>query len=162
MFAFGMLKNFHLISGILDLGAGGEVVKRVRTVMFLRKHATGTAPTELHTVHVERGMSWPEALEKFSELVGEKEGFWLSHQVRNAKHTAILAIAVDTGGGGSGGGGGSTTTKPKKENKKDQLFLVYRPNTGLQFRQESLAELEKKYKKVIVIKRIFSFSITEQ
>lgn len=133
-----------MVSGILDLGAGGEDVKRVRTVTFLRKHATGTAPTELHTVHVERGMSWPEALEKFSELVGEKEGFWLSHQVRNSKHTAILAIAVDTGGTE----GGSTTTNAKKENKKDQLFLVYRPNTGMQFRQESLAELEKKYKKV--------------
>ncbi|XP_074041916.1 protein strawberry notch isoform X2 [Leptinotarsa decemlineata] len=126
--------------GILDLGAGGEVVKQVRTVMFLRKHATGTAPTELHTVHVERGMSWPEALEKLSELVGENEGFWLSHQVRNGKHTAILAVAVD--GGGSGG------AKGKKESKKDMMFSVYRPNTGLQFRQESLAELEKKYKKV--------------
>lgn len=49
-------------------------MKRVRTVMFLRKHATGIAPTELHTVHVERGMSWPEALEKFSELLRENEG----------------------------------------------------------------------------------------
>ncbi|KAJ8954252.1 hypothetical protein NQ318_005848 [Aromia moschata] len=123
--------------GILDLGAGGEVVKRVRTVMFLRKHATGTAPTELHTVHVERGMAWPEALEKLSDLVGEHEGFWLSHQVRNGKHTAILSVAVEEGAG-----------KTKKESKKDQMFSVYRPNTGLQFRQESLAKLEKKYKKV--------------
>lgn len=136
------------------MGAGGEVVKRVRTVMFLRKHATGTAPTELHTVHVERGMSWPEALEKFSDLVGEKEGFWLSHQVRNSKHTAILAVAVDSGGGGTGG---SAASKPKKESKKDQLYLVYRPNTGLQFRQESLAELEKKYKKVV--KKILKKSV---
>ncbi|XP_023310793.1 protein strawberry notch isoform X2 [Anoplophora glabripennis] len=123
--------------GILDLGAGGEVVNQVRTMTFLRKHATGTAPTELHTVHVERGMSWPEALEKLSELVGENEGFWLSHQVRNAKHTAILAVAVEAG-----------NNKTKKESKKEQMFSVYRPNTGLQFRQESLAELEKKYKKV--------------
>lgn len=118
-------------------------MKRVRTVMFLRKHATGTAPTELHTVHVERGMSWPEALDKLSDLVGEKEGFWLSHQVRNSKHTAILAVAADNGSA-------SQTNKVKKESKKDQLFLVYRPNTGLQFRQESLAELEKKYKKVSI------------
>lgn len=136
--------------GILDLGAGGELVKRVRTVMFLRKHATGIAPTELHTVHVERGMSWPEALEKFSELLRENEGFWLSHQIRNNKHTAILAVATDSGGGIGGGGGGGTKGKKdgKKESKKDQMFSVYRPNTGLQFRQESLAELEKKYKKV--------------
>ncbi|XP_045467841.1 protein strawberry notch isoform X1 [Harmonia axyridis] len=122
--------------GILDLGAGGEVVKRVKTVTFLRKHATGTAPTELHTVHVERGMSWPEALEKLSETTGENEGFYVSHQVRNGKHTAILAMEMDSG------------NKKKLESKKEQMFSVYRPNTGLQFRQESLAELEKKYKKV--------------
>ncbi|XP_028133407.2 protein strawberry notch isoform X2 [Diabrotica virgifera virgifera] len=131
--------------GILDLGAGGELVKRVRTVTFLRKHATGIAPTELHTVHVERGMAWPEALEKFSDLIGEHEGFWISHQIRNGKTTAILAIAVDTGGGG---GGTKGKKEGKKESKKDMMFSVYRPNTGLQFRQESLAELEKKYKKV--------------
>ncbi|CAH1132025.1 unnamed protein product [Ceutorhynchus assimilis] len=125
--------------GILDLGAGGEVVKRVRLVTFVRKHATGTAPTELHTVHVERGMSWPEALDKFSELTNEKEGFWVSHQVRNGKTTSILAVAVEVGSG---------SNKKKSESKKDQMFSVYRPNTGLQFRQESLAELEKKYKKV--------------
>ncbi|XP_017785168.1 PREDICTED: protein strawberry notch isoform X2 [Nicrophorus vespilloides] len=122
--------------GILDLGAGGENVKRVKTVTFVRKHATGTAPTELHTVHVERGMSWDEAIDKWAELAGPKEGFYVSHQVRNNKHTAILAVAVDTG------------TKKKSESKKDQLFYVHRPNTGLQFRQESLADLEKKYKKV--------------
>lgn len=104
--------------------------------MFLRKHATGTAPTELHTVHVERGMSWDEATEKWAEATGSKEGFYLSHQIRNNKHTAILAVAVDTG------------VKKKPESKKEQMYYVYRPNTGLQFRQESLAELEKKYKKV--------------
>ncbi|KAF5281855.1 hypothetical protein FQR65_LT14499 [Abscondita terminalis] len=122
--------------GILDLGAGGENVKRVKTWMFLRKHATGKAPTELHVVHVERGMSWDEAMEKWAELTGAKEGFYLSHQIRNNKHTAILAVEFDTG------------IKKKNESKKDQMYYVYRPNTGLQFRQESLAELEKKYKKV--------------
>lgn len=109
------------------IGTSGETVKRVRTVTFLRKHATGTAPTELHTVHVERGMSWDEAMEKWAELTGSKEGFYLSHQIRNSKHTAILAIAVDTG------------NKKKAESKKDQMYFVYRPNTGLQYRQVGLS-----------------------
>nr|CAI5818866.1 unnamed protein product [Callosobruchus analis] len=120
-------KDYNNMSKFLNriLGMPVELQNRL-----FRKHATGTAPTELHTVHVERGMSWPEALEKFSDLIGEDEGFWLSHQVRNGKHTAILAVAVDAGGGG-------TATKNKKESKKDKMFSVYRPNTGLQFRQES-------------------------
>lgn len=29
------------------------------------------------------------------------------------------------------------------------MFQIYRPNTGLQFKTESLAELDKKYKKVL-------------
>ncbi|XP_034947420.1 protein strawberry notch isoform X2 [Chelonus insularis] len=121
--------------GILDLGTSGENVHRVKLYRFMRKHATGTAPTELHVVHVERGMSWSEAMERWSALTGAKEGFYLSHQIRNGKQTAILAIAVDNG-------------KKKIESKKDQLYMVYRPNTGLQLRQETLGELEKKYKKV--------------
>jgi len=99
--------------GILDLGTSGENVRRVRLFRFLRKHATGKAPTELHVVHVERGMSWSEATDKCSELTGPKEGFYLSHQIRNGKQTAILAVIVDSG-------------KKRTESKKDQLYMVYR------------------------------------
>jgi hypothetical protein len=64
-----------------DLGTGGENVKRIRMCTFLRPHATGKATTELHTVTVERGMSWEDATDKWSELTGKDEGFYLSHQV---------------------------------------------------------------------------------
>lgn len=50
--------------GILDLGAGGENVSRIRLIKFLRKHSTGIAPIELQTVQVERGMIWQEAIDK--------------------------------------------------------------------------------------------------
>ncbi|XP_037292604.1 protein strawberry notch isoform X3 [Manduca sexta] len=122
--------------GILDLGSAGEVVRRVRLVRFLRRHATGRAPVELHTVHSERGMEWSEALEKWSELTGPKEGFYLSTQARNNKYTAVLCVAAHS------------NTKKEKLTKKDIMFQIYRPNTGLQLRLESLAEIEKKYRKV--------------
>lgn len=38
--------------------------------------------------------------------------------------------------------------KDKTPSKKEIMFQIYRPNTGLQVRHESLAEIEKKYKKV--------------
>lgn len=66
---------------MIDLGTAGENVKRVKRYTFLRKHATGSATTELHIVHVERGMSWEDAMDRWSELEGAKEGFYLSHQV---------------------------------------------------------------------------------
>lgn len=132
--------------GILDLGAGGENVKRIRLIRFLRKHSTGIAPIELQTVHVERGMIWQEAMEKWADLEEDKEGFYLSHQVRNGNHTAILAIAVESRE--KSVLLGTATKKAKTEKKKDQMFQIYRPNTGLQVRLESLTDLEKKYKKV--------------
>lgn len=71
-------------------------------------------------------------------MSGEKEGFYLSNQSRNGKQTAILAFKIDTG----------SKKKADTVSKKDIMFQLYRPNTGLQFRPESLAEIEKKYKKV--------------
>ncbi|KAJ8712674.1 hypothetical protein PYW08_007978 [Mythimna loreyi] len=122
--------------GILDLGSCGERVRRVRCLRFVRRHATGRAPVELHTVHSERGMDWAEALEKWSELTGPKEGFYVSQQARNNKYTAVLCVSA------------ITSTKKEKMTKKDIMFQIYRPNTGLQLRLESLAEIEKKYRKV--------------
>lgn len=132
--------------GILDLGAGGNHVKRIRLIKFLRKHSTGVAPIELQTVHIERGMIWQEAMEKWADLEGAKEGFYLSHQVRNGSYTAILAIAVEDRN--SSVLLGTATKKVKNDKKKEQMFQIFRPNTGLQVRLESLTELEKKYKKV--------------
>jgi len=123
--------------GILDVGMTQEDhVELVKTHTFMRKHATGTCKIELHVLHVERGMSWEAAIEKNGELTGSDEGFWVSHQVRNNKKTAILAVMDET-------------SKKKPEKKKEQkLFFIYRPNTGQQVKQESLQELKKKYKKV--------------
>jgi len=132
--------------GILDLGARGDSVKRIKLIRFLTKHSTGVAPIELQTVHIERGMIWQEAMEKYSDMEGDKEGFYLSHQARNGSYTAILAVAVENGQNSVLLG--TATKKAKTEKKKDQMFQIYRPNTGLQVRLESLADLEKKYKKV--------------
>ncbi|KAM3957889.1 LOW QUALITY PROTEIN: protein strawberry notch [Aphomia sociella] len=123
--------------GILDLGSAGESVRRVRCVRFLRRHATGQAPVELHTVHSERGMEWMEALEKWSGAASPKDGFYLSLAARNGKYTAVLCLAALPAG-----------HKKDKLHKKEQMYQIYRPNTGLQLRLESLAEIEKKYKKV--------------
>ncbi|XP_015914780.1 protein strawberry notch homolog 1 [Parasteatoda tepidariorum] len=118
--------------GILDLGTGGDQVKREKVDMFMQKHATGIAKTELHTVLVERGLSWEQVLEKIEDCSDKDEGFYLSAQARNNRKTAILAVA-DTG--------------RTKGGNKGKLFRVYRPNTGLQAKQETLDELKSKYHK---------------
>ncbi len=124
--------------GILDVGLTEEdTVELVKTHAFTRKHATGQAKIELHQLQVERGLDWQGAQDKWEELVGAEEGFYLSHQVRNGKKTAILAVAV-TKKSHHGSTSGS----------KGKTYMIYRPNTGQQVKQESGAELKKKYKKV--------------
>ncbi|EDW29877.1 GL15866 [Drosophila persimilis] len=146
--------------GIVDLGAAGENVIRVRLIRFVRKHATGVAPTELHTVRVERGMIWQEAIDKYADLFNDNEGFYLSHQLRNQKRTAILVVVLEhqpprnssssstSTTDADGGSSGSNSKKKKSRSKREIMCQIYRPNTGLQVRHESLFELEKKYRKV--------------
>ncbi|XP_039751873.1 protein strawberry notch isoform X2 [Pararge aegeria] len=123
--------------GILDLGSAGESVRRVRCVRFLRRHATGQAPVELHTVHSERGLEWSVALEKLSAGGSAEEGFYVSRTPRNGKLTAVLCLA-------------HTPARPERRDrlaKKERMFQIYKANTGLQLRLESLAEIEKKYRR---------------
>ena len=131
-----------MTQGILDVGMTQEDhVELVKTHTFLRKHATGKAKIELHVLQVERGMSWEQAVEKNDEVAStDDEGFWLSHQVRNGKKTAILAIQTEETG--------KKSKKGKEGKDSSKVFMVYRLNTGQQVKQETLAELKKKYKKV--------------
>ncbi|XP_076040208.1 protein strawberry notch isoform X2 [Oratosquilla oratoria] len=121
--------------GILDVGIGGDGCRKTKTKTWVGRHATGTAKTELHTVLVERGMSWADAQEKWAELAGDLEGFYLSHQVRNNKKTAVLAVL-------------EPSQSNKKKDKNQRMFILYRPNTGMQMKQEPYTDLKKKYKKV--------------
>lgn len=71
----------------------------------------------------------------------------MSHQARNGNFTAVLAIAIETRPSNQLSSS-SSSKKLKNDKKKDMMFQIYRPNTGLQVRLESLADLEKKYHKV--------------
>lgn len=68
--------------GILDLGSGQDEVKRKKVISFMTRHPTGVASIDLHTFEVERGMSWEQAKEKWSLLVGPQEGFYVTVDVR--------------------------------------------------------------------------------
>lgn len=81
---------------------------------------------------------------RYADLISEHEGFYLSHQVRNNKRTAILAVELENPPQNPL----QSSKKKDKPSKKEMMFQIYRPNTGLQVRHESLAEIEKKYKKV--------------
>ncbi len=115
-----------------------DKVELIKTHTFTSKHATGEAKIELHVLQVERGLSWHGAREKWKQLVSADEGFYLSHQVRNNKKTAVLAVAMER----------KHRTSASSRFKTEKTFVIYRPNTGQQVRQETLSDLKKKYLKV--------------
>ncbi|MEE6504128.1 hypothetical protein FKM82_005070 [Ascaphus truei] len=121
-------KNGRYDMGILDLGSGDEKVRKADVKKFLTPGYSTSGHVELYTISVERGMSWEDATKIWAEQIGPDDGFYLSLQIRNNKKTAILV---------------------KEINPKKKLFLVYRPNTGKQLKLETLADLKKKYKKVV-------------
>ncbi|XP_030075420.1 protein strawberry notch homolog 1 isoform X2 [Microcaecilia unicolor] len=121
-------KNGRYDMGILDLGSGDEKVRKADVKKFLTPGYSTSGHVELYTISVERGLSWDDATKMWAEQTGPDDGFYLSLQIRNNKKTAILV---------------------KEVNPKKRLFLVHRPNTGKQLKLETLADLKKKYKKVL-------------
>ena len=67
--------------GILDVGNGSDEVRRKKVLSFVTQHPTGTANIDLHTLEVERGVSWEQAKDKWSVLIGAHEGFYVSIDV---------------------------------------------------------------------------------
>ncbi|XP_017060645.2 protein strawberry notch isoform X1 [Drosophila ficusphila] len=121
--------------GILDLDAHGASVKSIKLMRFIRSHATGTAATELHTVTVERGMSFETALAKYrKEGQHDNDGFYILQQLRQNKNSSILCLQAKSSSADGG---------PGKIN-----LQIYRPNTGPQVRLETLASISTRYVKV--------------
>ncbi|XP_023173345.2 protein strawberry notch isoform X2 [Drosophila hydei] len=130
-----MKRSGHFDLGILDLDAHGANVTAIKLIRFIRKHATGTAATELHTMQVVRGMSFELALAKFKkEARQEHEGFYTFKQERNNNNCAILCLNAQPDQ--------APSTDHSKLNMK-----IYRPNTGPQVRTETLSSIGNRYVK---------------
>ncbi|EDV95999.1 GH16004 [Drosophila grimshawi] len=131
-----MKRSGHFDLGILDLDAHGANVTAMKLIRFIRKHATGIAATELHTMQVVRGMSFEQALTKFNkEERQEHEGFYMFKQERNNNNCAILCLNVQSQPD-------ATSSDATKLNLK-----IYRPNTGPQVRTETLSSISTRYVK---------------
>ncbi|XP_001357365.4 protein strawberry notch homolog 1 [Drosophila pseudoobscura] len=127
--------------GILDLDAHGASVTSLKLMRFTRQHATGTAATELHTVKVERGMSFEQALAKFRrEAKDPHEGFYILKQKRRNKTNAVLCL---------NGQVVNCLVNTRKESTPSPVFLqLYRPNTGPQVKTENLTSFTQRYMQV--------------
>lgn len=80
-------------NGIRDLGGNGTEVKHVESLVYHVRNATDTSKIELHTVLVERGMTWEEAVEILKGATTPEEGFYIT----NSTNTIYLGILNDKG-----------------------------------------------------------------
>lgn len=136
--------------GILDLGSNNEVVYRRETKFYVLNSGPEAAKkVEMHTVLVERGLLWEKALDLYKQNVNSEnelgvDGFYISNQVKNNHRIPILAISSD-----SLAKSGASNAPGEEKPKSSVVYLsIYRPNTGLQVRQETPESLAKKYKRV--------------
>ena len=70
-----------LFDSPIDLGSGGENVRKLSSKNFLSNFSGQTVRTTLYTVGVERGMTWEKALLIWREHASPEDGFYLSTQV---------------------------------------------------------------------------------
>ena len=66
---------------LLDLGKHGEAVKKLETKIFTGTFSGVSTRIELHTVSVERGMSWDEVMEIKRDHTMPNDGFYLNGEV---------------------------------------------------------------------------------
>lgn len=121
-------KEGHFDLGILDVATSDQTLIRVSVHKFIKKHSTGSAAAELHTVSAERGMSWTEAKYLWQQAKSQAK-FYVS-PIRNSKREVLLAVPVP---GHSG-------------HADDVFYYIYRPNLGKQVRKEVLSSILRKYK----------------
>ncbi|CAF2079934.1 unnamed protein product [Rotaria magnacalcarata] len=128
--------------GILDLGTGEETVSVEKTQVFvIQTVQPNTAPlqVELHQIVVERGLAFIKAVQLKEQSINPEDGFYMSNETRQYCQLPVLAL--------------STTSNVNLGNirKSEQLFRIYRPNTGLQQRYETSESLRKKYERILPI-----------
>jgi len=112
--------------GILDLGAQGECVSKMDSKSFKVPSSSGQVTAELHTVSIERGLSFEKAKQMVAQCRDENEGFYISLQLRHGKNTTVLVL---------------------RHNTRKDWYCLYRPNVGLLPKPEPLQDILKKYKK---------------
>ncbi|XP_065196850.1 protein strawberry notch homolog 1-like isoform X2 [Sycon ciliatum] len=120
-------RNGRYDEGILDVDFKEAEVNLVSTENFQGSTSVGTVFTELHTVLIERGMTWDSACDLLEGCQNPSEGFYLSKRSQQGRQRVVLVLFRDDG-----------TSKSDK-------CILYQPNIGLLPKQEKLSSLMEKY-----------------
>ncbi|KAJ1355041.1 hypothetical protein KIN20_012161 [Parelaphostrongylus tenuis] len=118
--------------GIMDLGTGGDQVRRLETRVFVGRAEKGGFRVEMQKIGVERGLSWDEAFSLYKEHNSDEDGFYVSNSSTSGRQVAVLVYGIgkrrfDTGA---------------------RLYAVNRPSIGRSPKLITMAEISKRFVKV--------------
>lgn len=118
--------------GIMVLSSNNGRVRRLEHTEFKYKHSESvTTIIELHKVAVERGISWERAFEIYGQSKDPEEGFYLAKSDRFVRRNIALAIK-----------------EPGMGNYTRSVYRIYKANTGVQSKPETLSQVRLRGKKV--------------
>ncbi|VDO24443.1 unnamed protein product [Haemonchus placei] len=118
--------------GIMDLGTGGDQVRKLETRVFVGRAEKGGFRVEMQKIGVERGLSWDEAFALYKEHNSDEDGFYVSNTSNTGRQVAVLVYGIgkrrfDTGA---------------------RLYAVTRPSIGRSPKLITMAEISKRFVKV--------------
>ena len=112
--------------GLTDVkGSSITLLKEPDIVFSNSQHSTSV--TKHVTLCIDRGISWDKAMEFYGNHSGKNDGFYRSKKLQTGKKLYLLAT--------------------EKENSPN-VFIIYRPNTGISPLEESRCDLIQKYDKI--------------
>ncbi|SPP82611.1 protein strawberry notch-like [Drosophila guanche] len=119
--------------GLLDLKTHQVSVKCSKQIKYKRKVEETAGYAELHTLEVQRGMSYEKARNIYRKTKKLHEGFYELKE--NQRDTKMVILCVD-----------DKTRMDRYATDPRNIFMqVYRPNVGLQVRSETLESITSRY-----------------
>ncbi len=88
----------------------------------------------MHKVTTQRGVSWPAAMEIYTQHDGDQDGFYMPKQATAIRPMPLLAFCLKS--------------QRNNDGKKRLLYRVVRPNTGMQSSAMEFDKLTERYSKV--------------
>ncbi|KAG5446071.1 Protein strawberry notch 1 [Clonorchis sinensis] len=131
-------RDNQLDLGIMDLGTSGQNLEIVWTKSFDTWFLSESTQVHLHKVTAERGLSWAQAMEIYTQHDGTHDGFYLPSNPASSK-IVIPILAVYVKSRASARSSGKADTK---------YYRIYRPNTGMQGRLLELDKLLERYSRI--------------
>ncbi|CAD6187636.1 unnamed protein product [Caenorhabditis auriculariae] len=120
-------------TGIMDLGTGGDQVRKLETRIFLGRVDNGSFRVEMHKIGVERGVSWDDAYALYKEHSTDEDGFYSYNPGVNSTGKKVAALIYGIG-------------KIRMDNGA-RLYAITRPSTGRSAKLLTMADISKRYTK---------------